>query len=319
MALRKHLELKLVRPDFILRRLAGRSNFDADSFNRPVTAATLDQLRATSVSAQKTFPDRSMAAVYGLMPRSGTNFVFEMLLRMPGVERAGIGFDELPILMRPDAFDRIPAMIREYHPPSADAFAPLSWLAFAASGLRNHLLELAAPDTVTLIKEPHPNNIGLFPAIFPHDRLIVVLRDGRYVVDSFVRSFARGRFSRSFVEICEEYRAAAETVADFIEHDPERTMVVRYEDANQQRAQTIEALLTWLGHPVDRQSLAALDDLPIYGSSVRSVAKDGAVDWTPVKADASFDPSKRALDWTARQQADFERIAGAANRRLGYG
>tara|TARA_R110000787_G_scaffold9028_25_gene31541 strand:+ start:4709 stop:5668 length:960 start_codon:yes stop_codon:yes gene_type:complete len=317
-AARKYLDLKCLNPGFVLRRLARLSTFDANEFNLAVAPEVLAQLHTVSLSAQSDFSGRELLFVFGLMPRSGTNFLFEMLLRIPGVERTRIAFDELPILVRPQAFEHVSTMIRAYHPPSADAFAPLSWLAFSAAGLRNHLLNLAPDGSLTLIKEPHPNNLSLFPSIFPKDRALVILRDGRYVVDSFARSFARSRLSRSFTEICEEYRASAETVADFLESDHANVKVVRYEQANRERAATIEDIFNWLYRPIDRTALAALEALPIYGSSVKSVANSGAVDWTPVQADASFDPSSRKLGWSAGQTRTFDRIAGAVNRRLGY-
>lgn len=316
---RKYLDFKIVRPGFLLRRLARRSTFDARSFNHAAGPDAIARLREIALSAQRDFAGRELLFIFGVMPRSGTNFLFEMLLRMPGVARARIGFDELPILAHPPVFDQASAMIRAYHPPSADAFPPLSWLGFAASGLRNRLLDLAAEGSLTLVKEPHPRNLALFPAVFPHDRAIIVLRDGRYVVDSFARSFARGRLSRSFTEICEEYRASADTVADFLESGPDRVMALRYEDANTDRAAAIGRILEWLGRSLDPAALRAIEELPVYGSSVHSVGKGGAVDWTPVSADASFDPSRRELGWSAARQRTFERIAGAANRRLGYG
>ena len=63
---------------------------------------------------------------------------------------------------------------------------------------------------------------------------------------------------------------------------------------------------------------SAIEHLPIYGSSTHSRGTGGAVDWKPVEADGSFDPTSRPLDWTEAQKRVFARTCGEANRRQGY-
>ncbi|BBC70961.1 sulfotransferase family protein [Altererythrobacter sp. B11] len=312
-------EMRFMRPSFFLRRLARKSTFNTElTRGAQLSEEQRAHLAETSLSAQRQFEDKQLLFVFGLMPRSGTNFLYEMMLHISQVERPGIAFDELPILAWPQAFDGPLELINHYHPPSAQAFDRLSWLAFAAAGLRNRLLDMAPEGSMTLIKEPHFYGIDLFPLVFPQDRAVLVVRDGRYIVDSFRRSFTKNPWSRSFEDLCVEFREAAQAVERF-RSGPygDRMMIARYEDVNADRRGYAEKILAWLGREPRAGDLDGLDDMPIYGSSVRSVGQGGGVDWTPVK-DKAYNPATRAIEWTSAQRKMFEAICGEANRRLGY-
>lgn len=316
---RRYHQVGILRPSFVMRRLLRKSTFNVGLVeDHDLTSQERAKLAETSLSAQTKFADRQLLFLFGVMPRSGTNFLYEMLLHITNIERPGIPFDELPILAWPQAFDGPSRLIRHFHPPSAQAFDRMSWLAFAAAGLRNRLLDMAPDGSMTIVKEPHFYGIDLFPLVFPQDRALLVVRDGRYIVDSFRRSFTKNPWSRSFEDLCVEYSNAVRAVERF-RNGPyaDRMMVLKFEDVNASRREHVEKILSWLGRKPGEGNLDGLDDMPIYGSSVRSVGSDGGLDWTPVK-DESYNPAERSLDWTAAQKRTFERICGEANRRLGY-
>ena len=111
----------------------------------------------------------------------------------------------MPILAGEDYFSGPIDLISRLHPPSANAFARMEWMAYALGGFRNRLLDLAAPDTHVLIKNPLLWNIELFPTFFPNDRAILLIRDLRYIADSYSKhvfkkapkQIVRGAFASS--------------------------------------------------------------------------------------------------------------------------
>ena len=317
----RYFEFRFLRPNFAARRLMSLPVFDArkyaDANLSPQEAA---HLRTVSLEAGKTFPRRKLLFVFGCMPRSGTNFLFEMLLCHPRFARSAIPLDEFGVLASPEAFDAPRNTIGRLHPPSAAAFARMEWMAFALAGFRNRLLSLAADDTVTVIKEPHAYHIELLPVLFQQDRCIVLLRNARYIVDSYFRTFVRRRFGRSFEEVCMETAAALTKVLDFLEAAPSGyAYMVRYEDAALHRARVMGEILCWMGEDVREEDMAALGRIPVLGSSTHSRGADGQVQWTPQVPGTDFDPTCRPLDWSRSQELTFERVCAAVNRRAGYG
>jgi protein-tyrosine sulfotransferase len=313
--------IRLSRPDFWMRRLFRRPTLDRALYaDSNITAGDRAAIADVVLSSQRRFQDRRLLFIFGTMPRSGTNFLFELLLRAPPFERSHIGFAELPILAGEDYFRGPTDLIGRVHRPSADAFGRMEWMAYAVSGFRNRVLDIASPGSVTLIKNPVTWNIELWPVFFPQDRTLFIVRDCRYVVDSFVRTFARRRLSRTFEDICIETALAVEKSLAFIASQPkERLLLLRYEDVVSDKAGTVSEVLAWMGCDPGRCRAEALEDVAVYGSSTHSPRHPGGrVDWTPVAVDATFDPVNRNLDWPSSWRRVFDRHCGALNERLGY-
>lgn len=316
----KYVYVRLMRPEFVFRRLLGLPLFDPDWYaNIELAADESASLRAIADSAGGRFENRRLLFLLGAMPRSGTNFLFEMLLRHPRFARPAIPFDEFAAMASPDSFDTPRQVIGRFHPPSGAAFARLEWMAYSMAGFRTRLLSMAADETITVVKEPHVYHVELQPVMFPRDPCILVMRDARYVVDSFYRTFAGRRLGRTFEDVClETATAMAKTLAFLKDAAPDQVYPVRYEEATADRAGFMSGLLTWLGEEVRAEDLSGLDDVPVLGSSTHSRGADGQVNWEPKSACADFNPATRPIDWTAAQQRIFERHCAGINRQAGY-
>jgi len=308
------------RPGLAVGRLLRRRTTPLAPYaDETLNRETLERLKGLSRSAQRPFPNRRMLFVFGIMPRSGTNFLQDLLCRYEEVERPALPIDELPLLSAADFFAAANPAIFANHPPSARGLPDLAWMAYAAAGLRNHLLDLSGGPGLVVVKEPQVLGLELFPALFPHDRCLIVFRSGRHVVDSYMRTFAQGTFSRTFEDVCAECAAAMEKALRLCESLPAETVLrVQYEEASADRAGVASRILTWAGHEPRIAEEVDLDEMPVLGSSVHSREAGGEVTWKPRAADSDFNPAARQIDWTPAQEAAFERICGEVNRRAGY-
>lgn len=317
----RYRTLRLPRPGFLLKRLLRRSTLDRAQYRDAALSgderATLD---AVTTSAQRVFDDRRLVFVYGVMPRSGTNFLFELLLRVAPFVRSEIPFAELPILAGEEYFAGPGELIGRVHPDSAAAFSRMEWMAYAIAGFRNRLLDIAAPGSITLIKNPLVWNIELWPVFFPQDKMVFIVRDARYIVDSFARSFAHGRLARTFEDICIETALAIEKSNAFTASMPaDQLLEMRYEEVVADKRGAVATVKAWLGEAMTEADAGALENVPVFGSSTHSKrTAGGGVDWTPVAADAKFDPTSRPLDWSPAQRRTFERVCGDLNAAMGY-
>lgn len=172
---------------------------------------------------------------------------------------------------------------------------------------------------LTVLKEPRVVGVDLFPALFPLDRCLIVFRSGKHVVDSYMRTFASGAFSRTFEDVCAEVAVATEKALALCEMLPGNMVrAVRYEDAAADRAASAADILAWAEHAARLPEGSDLNAMPVLGSSTHSKGEGGKVSWTPRKAEEGFNPAARPVKWSAAQESAFERICGAANRRAGY-
>jgi hypothetical protein len=254
------------------------------------------------------------------MPRSGTNFLERLLLTHPDTEGAPGGLRELPILGAAPAMEGVRAALARLYGPNADLFARHEWLAYAMGGYLNAVRAGADPATHTmLIKDPRVRNLWLFDAVTPEDtRAAIVLRDGRYLIDSTIRTWPLRPLGRTFEDVCLEWDAATRAALDYAAEAPgDRVRTIRYEDLVADAPATMAGICDWLGLDPARLDPAQLTDAPVLGSSTHS-REGGRVGWTPVKKDGAFDPTGRALDWSVAQRATFARICGATQERAGY-
>jgi len=180
---------------------------------------------------------------------------------------------------------------------------------------------------VLVTKSPSTSNLELFFRLFPDAELIILIRDGRSVVESAVRTFFR-RFDRA----SQQWANRAESVLRFTRNDASRDrryLLVKYEDLYGNSDEEIRRILSFLRLDVTRYSFERARNLPVRGSS--TLRREGAppttsagrgvapgIHWQPVPKSADFNPLARWSHWKRGQHERFNWIAGEYLTALGY-
>jgi hypothetical protein len=170
-------------------------------------------------------------------------------------------------------------------------------------------------DRRMVTKTPHLNNLEFFFQFFPRAHLLLLVRDGRAVVESNVRSFASDPEDEM-----RAWAAAADQLAQFeAEHRDvgPRCLIVRFEDLHSRTEAEMRRILTFLGLRTEDYNFEAALHLPVVGSSTFK-RPPGKVSWLPVRKTADFDPLGRASEWTRATNERFDTLAGKQLMRLGY-
>ena len=306
-------------PRFAARRLLRRPTAPLDAYV-PITLDADQRARLAAAARAARRPDTGRVTfVFGTMPRSGTNFLERLLDAHPGVAIGPGGLRELPFLPAAAEIRRFEERLADFYPPNAEHFAPFEWLAYAMAGFVAAITADAAPRTeVTIVKDPHMRHVGLFDAVLPEEKAFLVMRDGRYLIDSTIRTWPLKTLGRTFRDVCLEWAAATQAALDYAETaPPDRVRLVRYESLVGDGPATMTELFGWLGldpAAADAQRIAAP---PILGSSTHS-REDGDVNWKPVEKSADFDPTGRRIGWTDAQWKTFWECCGPVQERAGY-
>ncbi|MEM8789495.1 MAG: sulfotransferase [Pseudomonadota bacterium] len=299
----------------LARRVLGLQYLNPADFTPAVTAEDTARLQALSRAARGPAPPPIL--VFGVMPRSGTNFVRDVLALHAHVAPDPGRIYEFPLLHAAGSarahMDRFLAMF----PRNTEVLSRWDALALLA-GAWLRVLQGEAGDRRILLKCPHVQNLSLAPLIFPDAKLVLVLRDGRDVLDSTLNTFSRRSLARkTFAQLAREWALGAEAMVRVASADTSPHIhLLRYEALVEEGGPAVERLLRAVDLDPAGFDFDGFAALPVRGSS-RAQAED-ATRWDPQARGADFKPVARWKSWDAKRKARFDKIAGAALEAAGY-
>jgi hypothetical protein len=253
----------------------------------------------------------------GIMKRSGTNFLFDVLSQHPRCAPIRRIWED-KILTQAHLLDEYVELVSsawaQHWDPDGAAASELR--GYLASACLDWISSLPKPSDLVgaryvVTKSPTVVNLDRLP-LFERARAIVIVRDGRAVVESSMRSFGDDfeRTARNWAEAARTILRQKGQEAPFL--------LVRYEELVSDLEATVVNVLDHLGLSRNEYDFEAARNLPVRGSSSFGTHEDGKPNWLPTEKDDSFRPLDRFAGWTAEQHRVFNRIAGDELTRLGY-
>lgn len=257
--------------------------------------------------------------IFGITQRSGTHYLYDLLLRHPDCRPALsatsiLGSWEDHLLHFSDDLSRYADALVGSNMLNDDATRERLMRSIGA-GLISFLTTL---DGVTddarrpVTKTPLPENIDRFTALFPGAVAVLLARNPFAVVASGTRTF--GRDADHWIRVWRD--GARWFVRQLTEH-PESTALVRYEDLYADPATVLHGLFPKLGLDPDVYDFDAVRALPVRGSSHLGRVGDGT-SWSPVAPKAGFDPLSRGRDLPERVRQRILWRALPEMKLLGY-
>jgi hypothetical protein len=256
--------------------------------------------------------------ILGIAHRSGTNFLCDLLVRHPDCQRVQTIWEDY-LLAHADKLQQFVSEVAGCWSPKWDpegaATQQLSdvlgaaCLQFLAEKTREVTGSIAFPQYL-VTKTPSVQNLSLV-SMFPRVKSIVIVRDGRAVVESSLRSFGWDFEKVSHIWACgaQVIRAAQEQNTSFLQ--------VRYEDLVHDLTAQLTRIFAYLRLDPGTYDFAGAESLPVRGSSDEK-HKQGSLHWQGVKKSADFSPLERWSSWTAEQHQRFNAIAAEEMQHFGY-
>lgn len=255
--------------------------------------------------------------LHGIMTRSGTVFATEVLRLHPDTNAFPKDIWEVPLLQSLDQM--LPQQMQffeayQYNRGKLDdlIFLPLLGSAFV------HYMNAFIPEGKTLLlKVPNVSYLDYFPFMFPFERCVVLMRDGRDIVQSTIATWK----GRSFADTCWQWDTRARFLLRMRERykDSQQFYFATYEAVQSDPETFVRGVFNHFGMSLRHYPFDQISTLPVRGSSTASVGTDDKVTWAPVEKSASFKPSAKWRDtWTEQQKAEFKKIAGDSLIRWGY-
>jgi hypothetical protein len=254
--------------------------------------------------------------IIGVMNRSGTNFLGDALQLLPEFE--------MPRLEEDYVLEHS-HLLRAYTEQSAHRWhrlgseAPSEMLRAIGAGILTFLRNQAKrADSRLVLKTPRPYGLQNFPDLFPNAKLLLLLRDGRDIVESAARSFTYA----SHTHWMKQWRDGARMINAFTKGpygplEGKSWKLIRYEDLIANSRATISDVLKFLDVSDEQFDWDRFDRLPLRGSStVRGGAAE--IHWNPVARPSHFNPIGRWSTWGYWRRRQFKRIAGRELIAQGY-
>lgn len=292
------------------------------------------------VDSQNTFDSKASPKpifILGIMPRCGTNFLHNLVLLHPDCELAHPGEDFF--LAHADLLvNYAETVYKNWNPKWRDEIDQVlgshALCRFLGDGLISYLETLRKRKSTKLANEirnsnngctrtlrmfatvtPSVNNLEFFLKIFPEAHLLILVRDGRSVVESGVKSFGW-----DYQHAMRRWALAARTVLSFdneMKGKNENYLVIRYEDLYNDTSSEMAKILTFLGLDPSRYSFEKAANMSISGSSeLKSTGHD--IHWKLVDKPRNFNPLSRWQSWSRSKHERFNRIAGYYLEEFGY-
>lgn len=172
------------------------------------------------------------------------------------------------------------------------------------------------PGKRLVTKSPYVDkNLNYFFKIFPRAHLLIVIRDGRSVVESLVKSFDCS------YEV--EFHRWADSIKIILEFEEQvrggdhKYLIVKYEELFTDTESEIRRIFAFLGLDEDSYDYDRANNLPVRGSSeLRAQGKK--MHWRPVEKVPDFNPLNRWNHWDRSLHERFNWIAGDYLEKVGY-
>lgn len=251
--------------------------------------------------------------ILGLLPRSGTNHLWDLLGLHPDTELMRPVYEDHLVRWTPHLRHYVEDVSRRWSPEWEVGEDEAAELLFAlGDGVASWVTGGSQRRVVT--KMPSVENAKLFFEVFRSSPLVVIVRDGRSLAESGARTFG-WTYEHAF----RRWAEGAQTVIDLQRTAPtDRFCLVRYEDLVERPRDTVRDVCEHSGLDPDTFPYDRIEELPVRGSSTLA-RQGGGVHWELTEKPADFAPVERWESWSPHLHRRFERLAGAQQRALSYG
>ncbi|MDO6707098.1 sulfotransferase [Photobacterium sp. 1_MG-2023] len=259
----------------------------------------------------------------GIMPRSGTNYFANLLNLHPQCFHNAPVYEDF-LLSQSGYLNTYCQQVKRHWSsrwdPQRHILTEAHLMRHLGLGLQQFLLSgpkqqaLSETDLV-VAKTPSVRELRYFFKLFPDSKLLILVRDGRAVAESGVRSF-----DWDFEKAAYDWGTSAQRILDFMAEHPERQHQIKrvsYESLLTDAEQTLKSVFEFLALDPDALSMDAVRQMHVSGSSEQR-EQQSAVTWTPMAADQNFQPLARFRHWRPHRHRRFEWLAGQALYDLGY-
>jgi len=257
----------------------------------------------------------------GIHQRSGTNYVYNLLKQHPSCAGPGPIWEDHFVQYSKPLRRYVETLYKAWNPKwkVTDKIGPQETLLRHFGDAIQSFLQLQLAEQtecdVLLTKTPSVAGLGSFFDLFPDAPLILIVRDGRALVESGVRSFGW-----KYENAMQSWSRGARAILDLRrahESSSKKLLIVKYEDVFLNLEDELRRIFSFLELDPEQFDFGAAKSMGVIGSSeVKEQAGD--VHWRATEKTAEFNPLTRFSNWDRKRHERFSWIAGRYLTEFGY-
>ena len=252
--------------------------------------------------------------LHGVMPRCGSVYAGNLIKLHPDLHAYPNEIWEWPFLSSTKHLMSFQDEMFSTYSQLEGRLGPNDMLRIFSAASLNYLLAGVPEGKRLFMKEPRTEFLSWFFELFPNEKLIVLVRDGRDLVNSTIKSWPHYDFEAT----CQEWAKAARYVqaiqSQFQNHAD--FLYARFETLVERPGDFVSDLCRHCDLNESRFPRDEIENLQVQGSS--EVRAGDSVGWEPMKKPKSFNPIGRWRGWSNEQKSIFKRFAGEALIESGY-
>ena len=288
--------------------------FETDGFTTDNGVQTISQVALEAARQARGNVYGPAVMVHGIMPRSGTVYIGELLRRHPDLYAYPHQLWEVPALQLTGQLRRLQDHFLRGYKPNLGKLGDDDFVAVFGASIMAYLHQPVPSEKRLLIKMPSVQYLNNFYSMFPFENLLILVRDGRDLVHSTLRTWKR----LNFVQVCLRWNRSARIVLKtrkmLQDNGFEGYLLVRYEDALRDAQGFVTAACNSFGLDPSRYPFDSIDSIKVIGSS----KLEQNVTWQFIKRPKNFAPVGYWENWSALRKTIFKAIAGRSLVELGY-
>jgi Sulfotransferase family len=253
--------------------------------------------------------------IAGISQRSGTNFLYDLIRLHPDCGTLAVNWEDVSIAQAEHLVRYVEIVARSWRRHGADAGVEAMLYEHLGNGIIS-VLSSHVKGNRLITKGPFVRNLNYFFKLFPRAYLLILVRDGRAVVESRVKSFGQRyefgmrHWARGADAILRFDQMARGSQLNYV--------IVKYEDLCNNLENELRRIFGFVGLDTKKYDFAAANNLPVRGSSVFRGKREKEFHWDPLEKTPDFNPVGRWNNWSRSKHERFNWIAGEKLVALGY-
>lgn len=254
----------------------------------------------------------------GVMPRSGTNFLFRSLLNHSEIIRSAQPGEDYLMYASNKLLTYVEGVTKKWS-SNWGGMNIEEQTHKLCENLANGIGQYLKPEDKTsnhkyvLCKTPRTDGIHNFPHLFPNSKIIILLRDGKDLVESGVKSF-----KWTYIASIKEYAKSLERISKFRSIKSNKLcLIVKYEDLVSKSNVEIKRILEFLKLDEAKFDYESFNDLPIFGSSKSIKERSDKFEWK-VEAKTEQVVKAKSQPWHPLLRKRYQSICGDFIKEFDY-
>ncbi len=262
-------------------------------------------------------PSFSSAPIFiaGISQRSGTNFLYDLMRLHPDCGGPATNWEDSSLSSAEHLARYVEIVAASWRRHGADPGVDDQLYEHLGKAVLS-VLSAQIKETRLVTKGPFVRNLHYFSKFFPRAYLLILVRDGRAVAESRVKTFGE-----TYETAMRHWLDGADTILRFeqmVRGSATNYRIVKYEDLCDNLENELSGILAFVGLDQTRYDFTNAINLPVRGSSVFRGAKEKEYHWEPLVKTADFNPIARWNEWSRSTHERFNWIAGQQLVALGY-